>query len=109
MLQGAPFPAGDETKGGLEERGIAKGGRWLKELVNLSSLGLALVIATMMGFGLGVYVDHRFHTNPWGSLVGLLLGLASGFYTLVKESLKGMRKAEREDERAKDGAEKDGA
>ncbi len=107
MLQGAPFPAGVE--GRLEERVIAKGGRWLKELINLSSLGLTLVIATMIGFGLGVYVDHKFHTNPWGSLGGLLLGLASGFYTLVKESLKGMRKAEREDERAKDGSGENGA
>ena len=107
MLQGAPFPAGVE--GRLEERVIAKGGRWLKELINLSSLGLTLVIATMIGFGLGVYVDHKFHTNRGGSLGGLLLGLASGFYTLVKESLKGMRKAEREDERAKDGAGENGA
>jgi len=107
LLQGAPFPAGVE--GRLEERVIAKGGRWLKELINLSSLGLTLVIATMIGFGLGVYVDHKFHTNPWGSLGGLLLGLASGFYTLVKESLKGMRKAEREDERAKDGSGENGA
>ena len=71
-------------------------------------MGLTLVIATMMGFGLGVYVDHKFHTNPWGALGGLLLGLASGFYTLVKESLKGMRKAEREDERSKDGTEETG-
>ena len=106
MLQGAPFPTGGEAK--LEERVIAKGGRWLKELVSLSSLGLTLAIATMMGFGLGVYVDRKFHTNPWGSLGGLLLGLASGFYTLVKESLKGMRKAEREDERAKDATGEDG-
>lgn len=71
-------------------------------------MGLTLAIATMIGFGLGVYVDHKFHTNPWGSLGGLLLGVASGFYTLVKESLKGMRKAEREDERAKDGSGEDG-
>jgi len=54
-------------------------------------------------------VDRRFHTNPWGSLGGLLLGVAAGFYTLVKESMKGMRKAEREDERAKDGSGEDGA
>jgi F0F1-type ATP synthase assembly protein I len=62
----------------------------------------------MIGFGLGVYVDHKLRTNPWGSLGGLLLGVASGFYTLVIESLKGMRKAEREDERARNGSGENG-
>jgi len=55
---------------------------WLKRIISLSALGMTLVIATMIGFALGYYLDTRFGTKPWLSLVffcrcgfGLLYGV----------------------------------
>lgn len=36
--------------------------------------------------GLGYAADTSWGTSPWGLLVGLLLGMASGFYAIVKST-----------------------
>lgn len=40
----------------------------------------ALLLMGAVGYG----VDHWAGTEPWGVLVGLLLGMVVGFYELVK-------------------------
>ncbi len=45
---------------------------WLKRIVSLSALGMTLVIATMIGFGIGYYLDSRFGTKPWLTLAFFL-------------------------------------
>jgi len=42
---------------------------WIKRILSLSALGATLVIATMIGFGIGYYLDSRFGTKPWLTLV----------------------------------------
>lgn len=60
-------------------------------LTLFSSLGLAVAVSLLIGIGLGVYLDRHFHTEPWLTLLGLLLGLLAAFkssYELVKGVLK---------------------
>ena len=58
-------------------------GTW-KALGELSSIGFALVIATVIGLVGGYYADRLLGTSPWLLLVGLLLGIAAGFVNLFR-------------------------
>lgn len=36
-----------------------------------------LIISPLAGFGLGVWLDRRWHTAPWLAIVGLILGFVA--------------------------------
>jgi ATP synthase protein I len=48
-------------------------------LAELSSVGIAMVLATVIGFAGGYFLDHWLGTDPWLMLVGLGFGIAAGF------------------------------
>lgn len=56
----------------------------LKTIGQLSTIGLAFVFALAMGFGAGFWLDTRFHTEPWFSLLGFAVGLAAGVLNVVR-------------------------
>jgi len=58
--------------------------RWIRQLGTLSGVGLTLVISTVLGFWGGYALDRWLGTAPWLMLVGLLLGIASGFVNLFR-------------------------
>jgi ATP synthase protein I len=58
-------------------------GAW-KALGELSSVGLALVVATVIGLVGGYYADRLLGTSPWLLLLGLALGIAAGFVNLFR-------------------------
>jgi ATP synthase protein I len=58
--------------------------RWLRQLGVLSGVGLTLVICTVLGLWGGYVLDGWIGTRPWGSLVGLLLGISAGFLNLFR-------------------------
>ncbi|MGH7304536.1 MAG: AtpZ/AtpI family protein [Candidatus Rokuibacteriota bacterium] len=58
-------------------------GTW-KALGELSSIGLAMVIATVIGLVGGYYADRLLGTSPWLLLLGLGLGIAAGFVNLFR-------------------------
>ncbi|HEX7183774.1 MAG TPA: AtpZ/AtpI family protein [Thermoanaerobaculia bacterium] len=61
--------------------------------VRLSGIGFELV-AAVAGFTLiGYWWDRHFQTEPWGLLVGALLGLVGGMYNLIRQSLLASREA----------------
>ena len=66
-------------------------GTW-KALGELSSIGMALVVATVIGLGGGYYLDQWLGTMPWLTLVGLGLGIAAGFVNLFRS----VKRAERD-------------
>jgi ATP synthase protein I len=55
-----------------------------KSLGELTSLGMAMVVATMLGLGAGYYLDHWLGTSPWLLLLGLGFGIAAGFVLLFR-------------------------
>lgn len=63
---------------------------YLRLLARVSSMGLAMVIATVLGFALGYWVDNTWTgASPWGKLIGLILGVAAGYrniYVIWKRS-----------------------
>ena len=66
-------------------------GTW-KALGELSSIGLTLVVATVIGLIAGYYADLWLGTKPWFLLIGLGLGIAAGFVNLFRS----VKRAERE-------------
>ena len=61
-------------------------------LAELSSIGFAMVIATVIGLAGGYFADRVLGTKPWLLLIGLGCGIAAGFVILFRA----VKKAERE-------------
>ena len=43
----------------------------IRELFRLSAVGLELVISILIGLGLGLLVDKKLHSSPWGMMAFL--------------------------------------
>ena len=66
--------------------------------IRYSGIGFELAGATA-GFALiGYWVDKRFGTSPWGVVVGVVLGLVGGLYSLVTQAFQAAHDAGVEDE-----------
>jgi len=68
---------------------VAKTTRDLYRAVSMSSVGIELALAVVIGLFAGMYADSKLHSGPWLMLVGLLLGLvagAKGIHRVVKEA-----------------------
>jgi ATP synthase protein I len=53
--------------------------RNLKDLAYYSSLGLQVALSIFIGLGVGVWLDRRWDTHPWLTLIGMGMGIAAGF------------------------------
>lgn len=65
--------------------------RSLLQLAYVSSMGIAMVVAVFGCFFVGRWLDERFQTGPYLSLLCLAIGIAAGFrnmYVLTKGCLK---------------------
>jgi F0F1-type ATP synthase assembly protein I len=56
------------------------------QLADYSQLAVIFPAATVIGWLLGLLLDHWLHTT-WLYLVGLLLGIAAGFVELIRAFL----------------------
>ena len=55
-----------------------------KALAELSTVGITLVLATVIGLAAGYYADRWLGTSPWLTMIGLGLGIAAGFVSLFR-------------------------
>jgi ATP synthase protein I len=53
-------------------------------LGELTSIGMTMVLATVIGLVAGHYADQWLGTSPWLMLLGLALGIAAGFVSLFR-------------------------
>ena len=67
-------------------------------LARLTSLGLMLGVYVVLGALVGYYLDRKLKTEPWGTIIGMLLGIAAGFFEVITMALK----AEREETQARE-------
>lgn len=65
-----------------------------KQILEASTVGLNLVISTIIGLALGYGLDYAMdkwfgiHTKPWLTIIFLLFGIISGFRDLVRMAKK---------------------
>jgi ATP synthase protein I len=65
--------------------------RYLKELAYFSSIGLSVALSIFIGLAIGVYLDRRFGTTPWLTLLFLGFGILAGYRNIglaIKKSRK---------------------
>lgn len=66
----------------------------LRSLLDLSTIGLNLVLATFVGLGMGYGLDHVFDkylgmkTSPWFTIIFLILGIIAGFREMIRMARK---------------------
>ncbi|MDY0269145.1 AtpZ/AtpI family protein [Trichloromonas sp.] len=66
----------------------------------LSSVGISMVAATLIGLGMGWWLDQKFDTSPWFTLIFLGFGIVSGFrniYILTDREIRRSQEENRED------------
>lgn len=54
----------------------------------LSTIGLSFVLALVMGFGGGFWLDLQLGTKPWLTFVGFFCGLAAGVLNVYRVMTK---------------------
>lgn len=59
----------------------------------LTTIPFILALAPIVGYLLGQYLDKRFHSSPWLSIILLALGFVAG----VRETVNIIRLSQRED------------
>jgi ATP synthase protein I len=65
--------------------------RSMRELAYYSSIGFSVALSIFIGLGIGVWLDRRFDTSPWLTLIFLGLGIAAGYRNIglaIKKSRK---------------------
>jgi ATP synthase protein I len=68
----------------------------------LSSVGISMVAASLIGLAIGIYLDEWLDTKPWMTIIWLGIGIAAGFrniYILTRRALR-----EQNDPKDGDGA-----
>ncbi|MDT8421701.1 MAG: AtpZ/AtpI family protein [Desulfuromonadales bacterium] len=76
-----------------------------KSLGFLSSVGISMVAATFIGLAMGYYLDKWLGTDPWLTLIFLLLGIVSGFrniFILTSRELRRQERSEQDSDRNED-------
>jgi ATP synthase protein I len=56
--------------------------RYIKELAYFGSLGLQVALSIFIGYGIGRYLDGKFETDPWLTILFFLLGVAAAVRNL---------------------------
>ncbi len=62
--------------------------KFIRMIGVLSTVGITMVVATVIGFYIGYWLDTKLGTKPWLMLVFLLLGIAAGFKNLFDQVKK---------------------
>ena len=50
--------------------------------------GFQICAGVLLGLFVGKWLDERYHWTPWGVLIGVSLGLASGMYLLIRDAMR---------------------
>ncbi len=84
----------------------ATGPGWT-QAYRFGNIGLELFLSIVIGFLLGRWLDHKFlGSHGYGTAVGTIVGVYTGFRALWKLAQQAQREAEEEEERERAEAEK---
>lgn len=58
----------------------------------LTGIGIEMAASMVLPVVLGIYLDHRFESTPWGVLIGVFLGMVSMALKLYKVAVSSNKK-----------------
>ena len=74
-----------------------------KQLLEASTVGLNLVLATAVGLAMGYGIDYAMdkwfglHTRPWFTIIFLIIGIISGFRDLFRIAKRSENESDKKD------------
>ncbi|MHB0998980.1 MAG: AtpZ/AtpI family protein [Armatimonadota bacterium] len=71
--------------------------RWIRNTGLASTIGITLVVATGIGGLIGWFLDERFGTAPWLTLLFGLMGIVAGFIEMFRTVARITRDEEKND------------
>ncbi|MHB1023291.1 MAG: AtpZ/AtpI family protein [Acidobacteriaceae bacterium] len=84
--------AGDEENRRRADRnndgGVLQG---LAKAESMLQLAIVLPVATLIGWAIGTYLDHKLH-QEWIAIVGLIFGAVAGFVQIYRVASAAMRR-----------------
>jgi F0F1-type ATP synthase assembly protein I len=51
-------------------------------------IGLEMAVGVALGYFVGSWLDRRYGWNNYGTLGGVMIGLAAGMYLLIKDAMR---------------------
>lgn len=57
----------------------------------LAGIGSQMLVGVVAGWWVGQWLDKKYGWSPWGVLVGTLVGVAAGMYSLIREGMRANR------------------
>jgi F0F1-type ATP synthase assembly protein I len=70
--------------------------KYFSKMLDFSALGLEMGACVIIGTYLGMFVDKKFDTEPWGISIGIFFGLGAMVSSLFK-AVKRVKKYEEEE------------
>lgn len=61
-----------------------KNSGFLQAMAITTTIGAEMAITVTLGFYIGRTLDKQFNTEPWIMVTGILLGVATGIWGIVK-------------------------
>lgn len=77
--------------------------RLYRSLGFLSSLGISMVAATLLGLAIGYYLDQWLETRPIFTIIMLLFGIAAGFRNVYVLTSWELRRQQKDQDENRDG------
>lgn len=51
-------------------------------------IGLEMAVGAILGYFIGAWLDRKYAWNGYGTIVGVMLGVAAGMYLLIKDAIR---------------------
>jgi F0F1-type ATP synthase assembly protein I len=84
---------------------VSNAARWLRGGLQASTIGFTLVLATVVGFGMGLGLDRLFKTGfdnhlgvGWFTILFTLLGIIAGFREMMRAVIRLNEDADRNEQ-----------
>ncbi|MGV8074278.1 MAG: AtpZ/AtpI family protein [Syntrophobacteraceae bacterium] len=61
--------------------------KYIRQLADAGTIGFQVAFSIVIGLGIGVWLDSQFGTNPWLTLIFMVLGVAAAalsYYRFVR-------------------------
>lgn len=81
---------------------LSNDARTIRTLGQLSTIGMAFVLALVLGFAGGNWLDRQLGTTPWLTLAGFAAGMAAGVLNVTR-TMRAVTTAEHEASTSRDG------